>query len=246
MSKTALVLHGWPQKEINQHFFVKFLKEQGYKVVVPDLFLIQKDWDTIKVAEYITKEIGGEYPDIIIGISMGGLILPHVAIRYPRSKLIFISTSVKLNPNLFFTKLGVVILKIKILRNLFINIGDNISIPVLEFLYRLFNPFTGEKKDRILYEEDLKMNLRVIKEHSFTKHFTLLDMICSVDNTKILRKVNNKSLIYNGEKDKLMGKEGGILMHKLIKNSNLILNNGEHFNVFGKKDLEEVNKFLRA
>lgn len=41
-----------------------------------------------------------------------------------------------------------------------------------------------------------------------------------------------------------MPAERGKLLHKLLENSELIINDGEHFNVFGEKDLPKVDQFL--
>ena len=97
MSKIALVLHGWPQTKLNQYFLVKFLEDKDYEVVIPNLYLIEESWDIGEISDEISDEIKGRCPDLIVGISMGGLILPHIAKRCPKSKLIFIASGHTLN-----------------------------------------------------------------------------------------------------------------------------------------------------
>ena len=44
----------------------------------------------------IQCELNGTVPDVIVGISMGGLIAPHLAKDYPTTKLIMIASGPKL------------------------------------------------------------------------------------------------------------------------------------------------------
>ena len=148
-------------------------------------------------------------------------------------------------PDLLLTKLGMVILKKKLLRRFLVNIGNNIPLSMIGFLYSLFNPFTGEEKDREIYEKDMKLNLNEIKKHSFSKHLMLLDLVCKIDNRKLLSTIRNTALIFDGENDRWMG-GGGKEISKFLENSKLIVNKGEHFNVFDKRDLTEVKKFLQT
>ena len=245
MSKIALVLHGWPQTKLNQYFLVKFLEDKDYEVVIPNLYLIEESWDIGEISDKISDEIKGRCPDLIVGILMGGLILPHIAKRCPKSKLIFIASGAYFKPDLLLTKLGMVILKKKLLRRFLVNIGNNIPLSMIGFLYSLFNPFTGEEKDREIYEKDMKLNLNEIKKHSFSKHLMLLDLVCKIDNRKLLSTIRNTALIFDGENDRLMG-GGGKEISKFLENSKLIVNKGEHFNVFDKRDLTEVKKFLQT
>lgn len=246
MLKTALVLHGWPQLNNNQHFLVKWLKENGYRVIIPDLYKVKSDWTLDTLINYIISEIDGDEPDIIIGISMGGLILPHVAIKYPDSKLIFIATGLFFKPKHGLVRAGMIAADIKPIRKMFTRLSESISKELLEKLLRTFNPYNGDVAGKIVYEDDLQLNLNAIKDHSVYTHLKLLDLIKKIDNTEILKKLKNKSLILVGSKDMLMPKELGEYMHKTLLNSKLIINDGEHFNVIGEKDLPEVSKFLNV
>ncbi|HLE48930.1 MAG TPA: alpha/beta fold hydrolase [Patescibacteria group bacterium] len=243
MAKTALILHGWPQTELNQHFLIKFLKKEGYDVLTPSLYFNLKDLNIKNSTNVIINGLEGKKPDLIIGISMGGLILPRVAVKYPNAKLIFIASGVHFKPNLLLANLGIMVFRVKLFRKVLIRIGDNIPIEILEKLYRIFNPYTGDK-DREIYEEDLKLNLIEMKKHPFEKHLALLDLIENIDNREILPNIKNRSLIFNGKNDLLMPRKGGEHLRELLENSKFIVNEGGHFCVFNKKDLSTIKEFL--
>ena len=72
----------------------------------------------------------------------------------------------------------------------------------------------------------------------------IVRFIHGADNTELLKKIKNRTIIFNGEKDLFMPAERGLLLHRLLVNSELVINDGEHFNVFGEKDLPRVDQFL--
>ncbi len=244
MKKVALILHGWPQTEMNQHFLVKFMKSRGYLVNVPNLYEIEKSWDINQVTDFIIAKLKGATPDLIVGISLGGLILPHIAVRYPNSKLVFIASGVKFNPKFILTKFGITLLKIQLVRKMFVKIGNKIPTAILEFIYRAFNPFKGKLEDKKLYGDDLRCNINAIKDHSFEKHLILLDLITRLDNKSVLSNLRNKALIFTGENDILMPKSCGEEIQKYLSNCELVIKNGSHFNIFGEEDLQKLNEFL--
>jgi len=75
--KTALVLHGWPEHNLENYFLVKWLEDKEYKVLTPDLF-----------RHGLVPELN-EKIDLIVGISMGGLVLPQVAKKTPEGQAYF-------------------------------------------------------------------------------------------------------------------------------------------------------------
>ncbi len=245
MTKTALILHGWPVSNISNHLLVKYLVKKGYKVIIPNLFDYVKEKTAAEVAEKIVCELKNNVPDLIVGFSMGGLVLPYVAEKYPYSKLIFVATGTYFQPVSGFTGFCLDIADDKIIRKTLVSIGYHLPAGLIKYIYQLFNP-PSKKYGEIYseYTEDMDRNIRAMKEYSFSQHLHLLDLIRCIDNTLILNRMKNKSLIYSGRKDPLMPRERGEELHKLLVNSKLIINNGVHFNVFGEKDLKTVDEFI--
>ena len=73
MQKVALILHGWPQTNMNQHILSKFFRKKGYALLTPNLF--DEDWGgSIKdLVESVNRKLDGRNPEVIVGISMGGV-----------------------------------------------------------------------------------------------------------------------------------------------------------------------------
>jgi len=213
--------------------------------LTPDLFsksFVLNPQNTVSIIKGI---LGGRGIDVIVGISMGGLILPFVAEDHPEAKLIFIATGPSLKTksrffNLFF----------KLLKNPFILkclswilfLPDN----VLTYFYRLANPFNGSEKNRMAYEKDMFHNIELIRRIPIEEEAEIIDFASRVNNNSLLEKLLNQTLIYNGKKDLFMPAERGEELHKLLTNSRLIINNGEHFDVFTEENLKEWDQFIEG
>ncbi len=244
MKKVALILHGWPRKDIKERFLLNFLQKNDYEVFTPNLYVVDKGMKVEGLVRYITSQLKGKKPDLIVGISMGGLILPHIAERYPSAKLIFIATSAFLKPQSRLMKIGFRLLRYKFFRKIVVNFGNLASIRLLMFLHKVLSPSArGRGRDTSI--KDLRNNLKEIKCRSFTKHLALYDLICRIDNTDILKKLKNTSLIFNGSDDRIMPLFGGEYISNLLHNCTYIVNKAKHFNVFKKQDLDEVGSFLK-
>lgn len=72
--KTILVLHGWPQFNLDNYFLVNFLKSKGYKVIHPILFTRDFVFNKENLEKEILASLGGKTPVLIIGISFGGVV----------------------------------------------------------------------------------------------------------------------------------------------------------------------------
>lgn len=241
--KTILVLHGWPQYRLESYFLSRHLKDSGYKVVYPDLFDGRFQFTLPNLMHKVRERLDGETPAAIVGISLGGLVAPYIAAQFPDSKLIFIASAANMRS------------KSKVF-NLIFKLAQNpalMSVPKhvlrlpsrhLERIYKLINPFKGTDSDREEYERDTKANINFIKSIPITKEVEIIDFVKSVDNRLLLKGMKNRCLIFSGEGDLMMPKEKGEELHRLLENSRLIINKGEHFNVFGPKDLSTVERFL--
>lgn len=243
MEKIALILHGWPQNRVGNYFLVNFFKDKGYRVLTPDLFDSEFIFSPEEIFKRIKKDFDGGTLDVIVGISLGGLITPHIARKSPNSKLIFIASGPYLKAKPFFFNFVLKLLKYKF----FIYIGKLIlKLPdrFLAIFYKMGSPFSGSEEERKAYEEDMYTNIKFIKNIPIDEEIKIMKFATTTDNTELLKTLGNRTLIFNGEKDLMMPAERGEMVHKLLRNSKLIINDGEHFDVFTSNDLPEIDTFL--
>ncbi|OGM15707.1 hypothetical protein A2V56_05610 [Candidatus Woesebacteria bacterium RBG_19FT_COMBO_42_9] len=244
MRKVALILHGWPQHRAGGHFLSMFLKARGYKVITPDLFGRSFSFSPEAIHGEIKEELNNQKPEAIIGVSLGGMLLPFIAKDYPESKLVFIASGpyLKVRPILFnfFIKANK--------HQVVLNFAERIlKLPnwLLALAYKLANPFNRNLEERKEYEEDMYRNIEFIKGIPVSKEIEIARFVIHADTSEILKGLKNKALIFNGRRDLFMPAERGQELHNLLKQSSLIVNEGEHFNSFTGKDLKAVGDFLQ-
>jgi len=140
--KYALILHGWPQYKIDKYFLSGHLRKKGYKVTTPNMFTENYVLSPENVLANVLTRLKGKELDLIVGISLGGLILPHMARHFPKAKLIFIASGPKLKSK--SKKFNLTIKVIKLLLGLRVPAAI-MKLPnfVITFFYRLANPFKG-------------------------------------------------------------------------------------------------------
>lgn len=216
---------------------------KGYKVLTPDLFGLGSNFSIENIHNELIKRIDGRKPDLIAGISLGGIIMPYIAKDYPDAKLIFIATgsSLKAESPLFnlFIKLSKYKSVLKLTETIL-----KLPVRVIASVYKLANPFHGTPEEKKEYEDDMYININFIKGIPVSKEIEIVKFVSNADSSEILGKLKNHSLIFNGKHDLFMPEERGASLHRLLKNSELIVNDGEHFDVFTKKDLAKVDEFL--
>lgn len=242
--KYALILHGWPQYRIERYFLSNHLRKNGYKVLTPNMFSRKYVFSPANVLNEVLVDLDGKKLDLVVGISLGGLIAPHIVRHFPNAKLIFISSGPRLksrskNFNRLL-KLARMLLNTGILQLVVM-----LPKPILTWIYKTANPFAGDKSRRAKYNLDTKKNINFIKSIAIKEEKEILEFVAEVDNTNLLKKIRNKTLIFSGEHDLLMTKESGKMLHQLLNNSRLVINKGSHFDTFTKKDLPIIDKFLK-
>jgi len=238
-----IILHGFPAYSLDNYFLNKHFKEKGQNVIAPVMFVRNYTFSTENVLKDIEKILGERRVDVVIGISLGGLVAPYIASEYQKSKLILISTGVSLKTESFFFNLAVDLVKYKIggwITPLVIKLPENMLLS----LYRLGNPFKGVESKRSEYESDAKTNIRFIKSVGFDKIKEVVDFVKSTDNTNLLKTLKNKTIIFTGSNDVLMTKNNAMQLSKLIVNSKVYLSKGSHFNSFTPKDLPIIDSFI--
>lgn len=243
--KNALILHGWPQYRVDNYFLSNHLRKMDYKVIAPNMFTRGYVFSPDNVLNEVKSRLNGEKLDLIVGISLGGLIAPYIAKYFPDSKLIFIGSGVKLKSKSrsfnFTVKLAKILLKTGVL-SLLIKLPDFI----IKTIYKTVNPFTGDVSRKEKYIIDMNKNVKFIKRITIKEEKEILNFVTEVDNTNLVKTLKNKALIFSGDNDLLMPKAGGEKLRNLLINSKLVINSGSHFDTFTRDDLDTVDKFLQG
>lgn len=239
-NKVALILHGWPQPVTSSHILFKALQERGYKILCPYLFDMKERLNKENVMRAVKQSLGEEKPDLIVGMSMGGLIIPWLALDYPKALLVFVATGVRLAPESglfkFITKVAS-----SPIGNLLIKLFLLAPESLLELGYKIVNPYKGTGEfDKKIYLSDLEENIKCIKNIPSNKHLEALNLIKNVNNSELLSKLNSEAIIICGDSDKLMTENGSLELKSLIKRSELIVVHAEHFNVLNENTISEL------
>jgi esterase/lipase len=242
--RTALILHGWPGLSKGDWELIHHLKTIGYEVVVPELFSDDFVPEPEYVFKYVAKKINGKSLDLGVGISMGGLILPYFAERYPGMKMVFVASGPNLNTDLKLFNTCLKLIRNKYVFNFIMMFFYKMPLSVVVLFYKILNPFNGPAKLRDEYIADMTENIEKIRRISKTKQAEVLHYVVGEDNRARLQGLKNNSLIIAGENDLLMPKRGSEMLAKLLVNSKLIVNNGSHLNVFNKESLGHIDKFI--
>ena len=242
--KTALVLHGWPGLSKGDHEIIDHLKNSGYEVIVPELFSDEYFSIPDDIQKQVEKKLKGKSLDLGIGVSLGGLILPYFAERYPGMKMVFIASGPYLNADLKLFNLSLYLARNRYIFALIMMLVYKLPLSLLSFFYSVINPHNGPASLKEEYKKDMLENIEKIRKISKAKQADILHYIAVEDNSNRLGKLKNKSLIISGKNDLLMPKSGAVKLGQLLVNSELLVNDGSHLNVFNKENLDHIDKFI--
>lgn len=243
MNKCALIIHGWPQPVTPNHPLIPVLKEKGYRIIAPNMFVL-KSINLEETILLLKNSIKGKDVELVIGISMGGLILPHLLTYFPNAKLIFIASGTKFDPELKFAKL--------LIRSNLINIIPDPSLFIkfipkfaLNFIWSIISPFKGNLIEKKEYENDRDENFKVMSNLTSKKCREIYHMIRSIDTSWLLKNVGNPALIVSGKYDTLMPYKLAKDLSLILKNSKMIETNNEgHFGVLNREMLTKITAFI--
>jgi esterase/lipase len=244
--KTVLILHGWPQPvepgSVN-YSYLEYFQKKGYAVVAPKLFtkdFVLKDPDA---KDYVEGLLNGKKPDVIVGISLGGLLAPIIVKDYPDAKLVLIATDPKMQPEALGFKIVLDLAKNKNFLKM-LNLLKFMPSKFLFSFYEFINPFKGSEDDRQLYTTDMKLNFKYMLNIPVDEEEEIVNFVSSMDNTELLKTLKNKTLIFSGKNDLMMPGNSKENLHSLLVNSREIINDGGHFEVFTDKNFQDLDKFL--
>ncbi len=200
-----LILHGWAYSTEKWKNFIDLMKEENSSVEllkIPGLTeKLELVWNLDNYVEWLKRVVDKQKDKIIlIGHSNGGRISLAFAAKYPNkiSKLILIDSAGIYHNDLL----------IRLKRMLFKAIA--------KFGKKITNSGTLRKAlYKFTREEDYKNASPIVRE-------TMVNLITS-DISACLTEIITPTLIIWGEFDKITPTKDSLLMHKLIKNSKLII-----------------------
>lgn len=243
MTNLSLIFHGWGRPTIKVKIISDYLSNKGFETLIPAYLESKEEFNIQNVIAQTDTLLAGRKPNVIAGVSLGGLIIPHLALKFPQAKLIFIASGPYFKPKSTFLK---IILSVPNTPAGYILYMLLIPIPKRLILhsFKSFYPFQGGQEHLKDYQEDIENNFSYMQRTSFQKHKEILAFLKNTDNTEALKKLKNQAIIFAGTEDPLVPAELGNRLHKLLKNSQLITNDGTHFNAFTKESLTRLGQFL--
>src|SRR3989344_3192954 len=206
--KKAIILHGWTYSHAGNdplekwQPFISDLESKGIECELPRIPGIAKDvdqfWTLEKYVDWLKKITTKENKVILIGHSNGGRISLTFAKMYPEkiSKLILIDSACIYHNGLPLR------FKRFIFRNI-AKVGKKIS--------------NSETLRKLIYKVAREGDY---SEATPSQRKTMINLI-NTDLSEVLRKIKVSTLIIWGKKDSITPLSDGIMMHKLIRGSQL-------------------------
>jgi pimeloyl-ACP methyl ester carboxylesterase len=242
--KIILILHGFPGLSHNDALH-GCLKKMDCDIVIPDLFDSAFHFDTSEIQKYIESKLQGRKPDAILAFSMGGLIAPFIATKYPQAKLILIATGPRIDLAIKPFNFLVKNLNIDYLKWVYKGF-NHVPFNLYRALYEIFNPYKGESDRKNRYYQDIEDMYQLLKKHDLEKLKEILQFVRITDTSEILEKLSNETLIIAGGHDVLMPHKLSLEIKEHVKKSRLIENSDRlHFEVFDERDFATVNDFIK-
>jgi pimeloyl-ACP methyl ester carboxylesterase len=243
-SKTVVLIHGFPEPIYTNNPLYRYFDKLGYTIIAPYLFspgfrLTEED-----VVRHIKSELKDRVPDVIAGVSMGGLVAPAVAQEYPEAKLILIGTGPYVKPHL---KSMDTLMKIGRTRffDLIYNAIEMVPTPLYAFFYKLFNHPKLTPSQKLQLNEHIVKNWTSIKSIAESEDREVIDFLATVNNTFLLKNLKNKTLIFAADADTLMPPALSRKLNRFVKGSKLVIGkNRIHYTVFDETDYPFLNNFL--
>lgn len=244
-AKTVLLIHGYPEPIYKDHPLYKYFVDRDYTIVDPYLFSPEFRLTKSETKKYLEEKLSGRKPDVIVGVSMGGLIAPLIAEDYPAAKLVLVATGPYVR-----TTIGSLN---SLLRwgstpalDAFYGVIKLIPTWVYSIIYRSFNHSSLSSINKAKLTQHIKENWACVTSIPLQEDREVADLLSSVDNTELLKRLNNKTIIFAAENDLMMPYALSLKLKELIKDSSLI-NTGKriHFNIFDESNYASLDNFLK-
>jgi len=243
--KTVLLIHGCPEPIRQNSPLYKYFADRGYNVVAPYLFTEDLRLTGEDLKEFLEEKIGKEISsDVIVGVSVGGLIASQLAVHYHDAKLVmvasgpYVKTKVKiLNKLLLAGK--------PIFLSLLFKAGSFAPTWFYSLIYKTLNCPKLTEKENLKLKSHIREIRSSFKSISVGSGKEVLRYIVRTDNSQLLRSLKNKTIIFSSESDIMMPIFLSAELNELIKNSKLIVNkNRLHYDVFNEDNFKDLDDFL--
>jgi len=211
---------------------------------MPNLFSGTSNFDVTEIKKYIENKLNGAQVDSIVGISMGGLLAPHLARIYPKAKLVLIGTGPYLK-----TSIPIYNFLLRLEQNdealVLVRLAKKVPKGLYKFIYKTFNRHEGLLA-KMKYKDRADENLEALSRIPLAKIKEILRFVVKTDNTQLLSQITNQTIIFAGTSDVMMPVDLARKMHELIKSSVLLTSDHLHYDVFTEKDCQRLDQFLKA
>ena len=238
---TAIIFHGFPDALKANNPLYSYFKERGWRLIMPDLLTESYHFNATKVIKNTMEILGDTYPNVIIGISLGGLLAPFLAKSYPKSKLVLIGTG-----PYFKTKIWIYNFLVYLEandKNLYlIKLLKLTPRWLFRFIYKIFNRSDSlpNADYRSRADENYDGTFRVPTQ----KIREILSFVTTTNNKNLLQNLTNETLIFAGKSDLMMPLYLSKELNYLIKGSKLRISNRLHYDVFSKEDVRFLDRFI--
>lgn len=239
MQKTVLLIHGWPKPIGKDDNIYRYFRQNGFRVCCPYLIRNETKFSVGGIRKILAKSLAGRTPDVIVGISLGGLLAPMIATDYPNSRLVIVASGVCYSPDNWVAKYGP-----KLCRAGLREVIRSFDRKLLLRAYKLINPNKSKKGERDQDDREIFNNMNRVLGLPDRRIREVIDFVYRVDNRELLPKIENKTIIFSGSHDTIMPCSQGRLMNHLVKNSQLFILGGRHHDLIGSGMLKILGDFL--
>lgn len=242
--KVAVLIHGFPEPIYKDNPIYKYFDNQGYTIIAPYLFSPGFKLNQDAVVRHVKSELNGLTPNVIVGVSLGGLVAPALAKEFPMAKLILVGTGPYIKPKIKSMNGLLKIGKLPVFDYVYKAI-EFIPTPLYAFFYKLFNHPKLNAAQKLELTRHIAKNWNCIQKISESEDREVIDFLTSVNNSLLLKSIKNKTLIFAADEDLLMPTVLSRKLNHLIKGSKLIVGKGKiHYTVFDETNYKDLNTFL--
>ena len=240
--KTVVIFHGFPKLLTkNKSTVFNYFLSNNYRVIMPNLLSTKLKFNINEILKYILFELNGKEPDVIVGISLGGLLAPNLATIFPESKLILIGTGHRFKTKIpLYNRL--VHIEARDERLLLVKLLRLTPRWLFRFVYNYLNKSddlsnrTNYIRADEVYDDAFRLSSKKIKE--------ILEFISKINNIELLQRLSNKTIIFAGKNDSIMPVQLSDKINSLMKNSTLIILNKIHYDICAQVDYHQLNEFI--